>query len=98
MSTHVFEVSSMAEVVPTANVDMMPSAVCSKQHARQGQSVCVRSTPQNTQDRKRNRSRATTYSSAGCNGEAAHICALVRRLTNTCSRRRMSGIALLTKE
>ena len=46
MSTHVFEVSSMAEVVPTANVDMMPSAVCSKQHARQGQSVCVRSTPQ----------------------------------------------------
>ena len=87
----------MAEVVPTANADMMPSAVCSKQHARERQSVRVRSTLQNTQAGKRNRSRAT-YNSASGNGKAAHICAFVRRLTNTCSTRKMSRIALLTKE
>ena len=82
MFAHVFELWSMAEVVPTANVDMMPSAVCSKQHAREMQSARVRSTQQITQAGKRNRSRAT-YNGASCNGEAAHICALVRRLTNT---------------
>ena len=71
----------MAEVSPTAKVDMMPSAVCSKKRAREMQSARVRVEPEKMQAHKRKQ--RITYNSAGGNGETAHIRAFLGRLTNT---------------